>query len=252
MMQTKMDSTQPTPALDIQQLAKSYGKLHVLQPLNLTLARGECFGLVGKNGAGKTTLIKCLLDFCAIDGGAIQILGIPHSENRARRSLAFLPESFLPPHALTGRDFLQYMLALRALSYVEAQACALCTALDLEPQALARPARSYSKGMTQKLGLAACFLSQAELFVLDEPMSGLDPQARALLKRQLALLKQAGKTVFFSSHVLADVEEICDRMAILHEGRLAFIGTPAECRAHYRADTLEAAYLSCIGVEIPV
>lgn len=242
-----MDSPNLTPALEIQQLAKNYGKLPVLQPLNLTVQRGECFGLVGKNGAGKTTLIKCLLDFCDIDGGAIHILGTPHHENRARKPLAFLPESFLPPHALTGRDFLQYMLALRELPYDEEQAQAMCSALDLDPQALSRQARSYSKGMTQKLGLAACFLSQAELFVLDEPMSGLDPKARALLKRQLALLKQAGKTVFFSSHVLADVEEICDRMAILHDGQLAFIGTATGCREQYQANTLEEAYLACIG-----
>ena len=242
-----MDSAMTTPALDIQQLAKHYGKLRVLHPLTLTVARGECFSLVGMNGAGKTTLIKCLLDFCDIDDGQIRILGMPHTETRARRPLAFLPESFLPPHSLTGRDFVQYMLALRELPYSEDAARALCAALDLDAQALDRQARSYSKGMTQKLGLAACFLSQAELFVLDEPMNGLDPKARALLKRQLATLKQAGKTVFFSSHVLADVEEICDRMAILHEGRLVFIGTPAECRANYRADTLEAAYLAAIG-----
>jgi len=247
-----MHSPQLTPALDIQQLAKNYGKLPVLQPLDLTVQRGECFGLVGKNGAGKTTLIKCLLDFCDLDGGAIKILGIPHHEHRARRPLAYLPESFMPPHALTGRDFLQYMLSLRELPYVEQQALAMCVALDLDPQALTRQARSYSKGMTQKLGLAACFLSQAEIFILDEPMSGLDPNARALLKRQLAQQKQAGKTVFFSSHVLADVEEICDRMAILHDGTLAFIGTPPECRANYQAGTLEQAYLACIGAEATI
>ena len=235
------------PALDIQQLAKHYGKLRVLHPLTLAIQRGECFGLVGMNGAGKTTLIKCLLDFCDIDGGAIRILGTPHTETRARQPLAFLPENFLPPHSLTGRDFVQYMLALRELPYTEDATRALCAALDLDAQALDRQARTYSKGMTQKLGLAACFLSQAELFVLDEPMSGLDPKARALLKRQFAALKLVSKTLFFSSHVLADVAEICDRMAILHEGRLAFIGTPAECRASYQADTLEEAYLACIG-----
>ena len=242
-----MDSPAPTPALDIQQLAKNYGKLPVLQPLNLAVQRGECFGLVGKNGAGKTTLIKCVLNFCDINGGAIRIFDIPHNENRARSPLAYLPENFLPPHALTGRDFLKYMLALRELPYVEDQAQALCVALDLDPQALGRQARGYSKGMTQKLGLAACFLSQAELFILDEPMSGLDPKARALLKRQLALLKQAGKTVFFSSHVLADVEEICDRMAILHDGKMAYIGTTSDCRAQYHGATLEQAYLAAIA-----
>lgn len=235
------------PALEIDRLAKRYGKLPVLESLTLSVARGECFGLVGMNGAGKTTLIKCLLDFCDIDGGQIRIFDVPHRETRARRPLAYFPESFLPPHSLTGRDFVKYMLALREQPYDEAAARAMCAALDLDAQALDRQARSYSKGMTQKLGLAAVFLSQAELFILDEPMSGLDPKARALLKRQFAALKLAGKTLFFSSHVLADVEEICERMAILHAGQLRFIGTPAECRAQYQADSLEAAYLAAIA-----
>jgi len=234
------------PALNIDRLTKRYGKLPVLESLTLSVTRGECFGLVGMNGAGKTTLIKCLLDFCDLDGGEIRVFDVPHRETRARRSLAYLPESFLPPHSLTGRDFVKYMLALREQPYDEAAARAMCIALDLDEQALDRQARNYSKGMAQKLGLAAGFLSQAELFVLDEPMSGLDPKARALLKRQFAALKLAGKTLFFSSHVLADVEEICDRMAILHAGRLRFIGTPAECRAQYQTDTLEAAYLAAI------
>jgi ABC-2 type transport system ATP-binding protein len=121
------------------------------------------------------------------------------------------------------------------------------TALDIDPAALTRLARTYSKGMTQKLGLAACLLSDASLFVLDEPMSGLDPKARALVKRQLAALKSEGKTMFFSSHVLADVEELCDRMGILHGGELRFVGMPSDCRAQYRAATLEDAYLSCIA-----
>ncbi|MBI5750699.1 MAG: ABC transporter ATP-binding protein [Hydrogenophilales bacterium] len=236
-----------TPALEIDRLAKRYGKLPVLESLTLTVTRGECFGLVGMNGAGKTTLIKCLLDFCDIDGGQIRIMGTPHRETRARKPLAYLPESFLPPHSLTGRDFVKYMLALREQPYDEPAARAMCAALDLDAQALDRQARSYSKGMTQKLGLAAGFLSQAELFILDEPMSGLDPKARALLKRQFAAFKQSGKTLFFSSHVLADVEEICDRMAILHAGQLRFIGTPDECRGQYQTDTLEAAYLTCIA-----
>ena len=234
------------PALEIDHLTKRYGKLPVLESLTLSVTRGECFGLVGMNGAGKTTLIKCLLDFCDIDGGEIRVFDVPHRETRARRPLAYLPESFLPPHSLTGRDFVKYMLALREQPYNEAVTRAMCAALDLDVQALDRQARNYSKGMTQKLGLAAGFLSQAELFVLDEPMSGLDPKARALLKRQFALLKLAGKTLFFSSHVLADVEEICDRMAILHAGQLRFVGTPAECRAQYQADTLESAYLAAI------
>jgi ABC-2 type transport system ATP-binding protein len=234
------------PALSIEKLGKSYGKQVVLRGLSLDLRRGESFGLVGMNGAGKTTLIKCLLDFCAIDDGRIEILGVSHRETRARKPLAYLPENFMPPYYLTGRDFLKYLHALREQSYSEQAARAMFEALDLDASALDRIARNYSKGMTQKLGLAACFLSDADLFVLDEPMSGLDPKARALVKRRLAAIREAGKTLFFSSHVLADVEEMCDRMAILHEGELRFVGTPSACRESYGTETLEGAYLACI------
>lgn len=236
-----------TTALDITHLSKSYGTLSVLREVSLRVEAGETFGLVGMNGAGKTTLIKCLLDFCETNGGEISILGLPHTQTAARRPLAYLPESFLPPHYLTGREFVRYMQGLRELPYDEAATRAMFEALDLAPEALDRPARSYSKGMTQKLGLAACFLSDARLFILDEPMSGLDPKARALVKRQFAALKAAGKTLFFNSHLLADVEELCDRMAILHDGTLRFAGTPAACRAAHHADTLENAYLACIN-----
>jgi ABC-2 type transport system ATP-binding protein len=101
--------------------------------------------------------------------------------------------------------------------------------------------------MTQKLGLAACLLSGKSLHVLDEPTSGLDPKARALLKRELRILGRAGHTVFFTSHALADVEEICDRMAVLHTGRLRFSGTPGELKARYAKCSLEDAFLDCIA-----
>jgi ABC-2 type transport system ATP-binding protein len=235
------------PALSIQHLSKSYGRQPVLRDVSLDLQPGETFGLVGMNGAGKTTLIKCLLDFCAIDGGRIEILGLSHREPRARRPLAYLPENFLPPPYLTGAEFVKYILELRGEPYSDEAARAMFAALDIDPSALDRLARSYSKGMTQKLGLAACFLGEASLFLLDEPMSGLDPKARALLKRRLAAIKAAGKTLFFSSHVLADVEELCDRMAILHGGELRFVGPPADCRGQFAAASLEEAYLAAIA-----
>lgn len=236
-----------TPALHIVDLSKSYGRQPVLRGLSLELRAGESFGLVGMNGAGKTTLIKCLLDFCAIDNGRIEILGVPHLETRSRRPLAYLPENFLPPYYLSGREFVKYILDLRGEPYSEEATREMFAALDIDPAALDKLARSYSKGMTQKLGLAVCFLSEAALFVLDEPMSGLDPKARALVKRRLALAKQAGRSLFFSSHVLADVEELCDRMAILHEGELRFVGAPGDCRARYGSATLEEAYLAAIA-----
>ncbi len=101
--------------------------------------------------------------------------------------------------------------------------------------------------MTQKLGLAGCLLSRKDLYILDEPTSGLDPKARALLKQRLQELRSRGHTIFFTSHSLADVEEICDRMAVIHAGELRFCGTPAALRAQYAAQTLEAAFLASIG-----
>ena len=114
-------------------------------------------------------------------------------------------------------------------------------------RSLRLPVRAYSKGMTQKLGLAACFLSRKDLYILDEPTSGLDPRARALLKSQLRELKRQGRSVFFTSHALADVAEICDRMAVLHSGSVCFAGTPRALCEEYAGADLEQAFLRCIG-----
>ena len=235
------------PALRFQQVVKRYGPASVLRGVDLELQAGECFGLVGVNGAGKTSLIKCMLDFCTLDGGAIDIFGRPHSQPASRQPLGFVPERFTPPYYLTGADFIRYLLTLQGLDYDAGAVGAMTQALDLDPAALGRTVRSYSKGMTQKLGLAACLLARKPLYVLDEPMSGLDPKARALLKEQLRQLHRAGSTLFLTSHALADVDELCDRMAILHDGRVRFAGTPAECRGRYGAETLEQAFLACIA-----
>jgi ABC-2 type transport system ATP-binding protein len=234
-------------ALRFAQVEKRYAGVPALNRFSLEVRRGEFFGLVGVNGAGKTTLIKCLLDFCDADAGAIEIFSVPHSATAARARLAYLPERFNPPFYLTGRDFLRYMLKLYRAPYDESEVGRVFSALDLELSALDRPARSYSKGMTQKLGLTACLLSGKDLYVLDEPTGGLDPKARALLKGQLAALKRAGRTVFFTSHALADVAELCDRMAVLHAGQLRFAGTPLELAGRYGAPDLERAFLSCIA-----
>ena len=234
-------------ALRFSGVAKTYAGVPALSEFSLDVQRGEFFGLVGVNGAGKTTLLKCLLDFCEADGGGISIFGTPHRATAARARLAYLPERFNPPFYLTGRDFIRYMLELYRTPYDEARVRSLFGALDLELAALDRPARVYSKGMTQKLGLAACLLSGKDLYVLDEPTGGLDPRARALLKAELKALKRAGHTVFFTSHALADVAEMCDRMAVLHDGRLRFAGTPREMMARHQAPDLERAFLSCIA-----
>lgn len=234
-------------ALRFSGVEKRYARVPALSNFSLEVRRGEFFGLVGVNGAGKTTLIKCLLDFCDADAGAIEIFGAPHRSTAARAPLAFLPERFNPPFYLTGRDFLHYMCKLYRTRYEDAEVARMFGALDLELSALDRLARTYSKGMTQKLGLAACLLSGKDLYVLDEPAGGLDPKARALFKEELAALKRSGRTVFFTSHALADVAEMCDRMAVLHAGQLRFAGTPRELAARYGAPDLERAFLACIS-----
>jgi ABC-2 type transport system ATP-binding protein len=226
---------------------KSFGMAQILRDVNLAIVPGEFLGLAGMNGAGKTTLLKCMLDFCAVDAGEIQLFGLAHTQPRSRARLVFLPERFVPPYYLTGRDFLAFMLELQQRTYDAGEVQAMTAALDLDPSALAKPVRSYSKGMTQKLGLAACFLAQRDLYVLDEPMSGLDPKARACVKALLAKLRAAGRTLFFTSHALADIEQICDRMVILHQGVPYFAGAPRALCEHYGESSMEQAFLRCVG-----
>ncbi|HXZ97580.1 MAG TPA: ABC transporter ATP-binding protein [Burkholderiales bacterium] len=236
-----------THALQFIDVSKYFGTYAAVKGVGFSVEGGEYFALVGINGAGKTTLLKCLLDFCQTDAGMIEIFGTSHRLTISRKRLSFLPERFIPPFYLTGRDFLQYMLKLQGLPYDPAQVEDMFVALDLDMAALRLPVRAYSKGMTQKLGLAACFLASKELYVLDEPTSGLDPKARARLKTKFRDLRNQGRTLFFTSHTLSDVEEICDRMAIIHDGHLLFVGTPQQlCRLH-SASNLEQAFLSCIG-----
>ncbi len=224
----------------------SYGSVAALAGVDLSVAAGDAFGLVGANGAGKTTLIKCLLDLVAADAGEAEIFGVPARQARSRARLAYLPERFVPPHYLRGREFIASMLELGGERYSEDAALKLAEALELDRAALARPVRNLSKGMTQKLGLAACFLASRDLYVLDEPMSGLDPAARVAVKSLLGRLAAEGKTLFFTSHVLADVEELCASLAVLEAGRVRFRGSPAELAARYAEKNLERAFMRCL------
>ena len=234
-------------AIAITNISKSFGREQVLSGLSLAVKKGAYLGLIGKNGAGKTTLIKSILDFIALDSGSISIFGRPYLQTEARGSLAYLPERFTPPYYLSGQDFLEYMLRLYRQTYQPDVVENILITLDLEVAALKKPVRDFSTGMAQKLGLAACLLSKRQLLILDEPMSGLDPKARAHLKRHLLQLKRHGKTVFFSTHMLADAEALCDSVAILHDGNIKFMGSPLQCCETFARDDFEAAYLQCIG-----
>ena len=218
-------------------------------PVKVELAPGAAMGLVGANGAGKTTFIKCALDLCAADAGRVEIFGLDSRQAAARARLAYVPERFVPPYYLLGREFLAMTLELAGARLDRARAVALAAELELDPQALERPVRQLSKGMTQKLGLAACFLLQRDLYVLDEPMSGLDPAGRVAVKSVLARLNRGGSALLFTSHVLADVEELCSTITVLDHGAVRFRGAPAELCRHYGQDNLERAFLNCVRTD---
>jgi ABC-2 type transport system ATP-binding protein len=233
------------PIISFRGVSKTFGTVPVLRRVNFDVPSGASFGLAGENGAGKTTLMKCMLDFCHFDG-EIRLRGVPSSVPGSRACLAFLPERFNAPWFLTGREFIRAMLVLGRSQWNEERSRSLFADLGLAPAALERPVREFSKGMNQKLGLAACLLSQRELLVLDEPMSGLDPSARFRVKNILLRLKGEGRTVFFTSHSLADLEEICDHMAVLHGGAVAFSGPPSSLKERHGERSLERAFLKCI------
>jgi len=229
-----------------QKIVKKYAGKCVLDKVDLEIKPGEFFGLVGMNGSGKSTLIKAILDLISIDAGSITIQGCSHRMVASRKNIAFLPDRFSPPAHLRGQDFIQYMLRLHGSFCEQQQIANILDGLELDKSVMREPVNKLSKGMTQKLGLASCLLSGKSLLILDEPMSGLDPRARVLFKKQLAQLKQQGVTVFFSSHVLADVEEMADTMAVLHNSKIYFSGTPDNFKQQYHGDNVEQAYMNCI------
>jgi ABC-type multidrug transport system ATPase subunit len=227
-------------------ISKRFGERPALQSVTLSVPTGSIFGLIGLNGAGKTTLLKCLLDFTFPDSGDVSIFSLPASDAAARAPLAYLPERFVPPSYLTGLEYLQMMSRMYGITLDERRIDAAVAAIDLDPKLLSKRVGSYSKGSGQKLGIAAVLLSERNLLVLDEPMSGLDPRARAFLKAEIKATHARGATVLFSSHSLADIEELCDGFALLHEGQIRHVGNAAELCERTGAATLDTAFLKAI------
>lgn len=235
------------PAIELRGVDVAYGARAVARGVDLSVVPGQTFGLIGLNGAGKTTLIKAMLGLRAAQSGAIRVAGHAPGSPDAKAAAAYLPERFDPPWFLTGLEFLRFATRLYGARHDRATFVAQAERIALDPAALRRRAGTYSKGMRQKLGLLATLMTGCGILVLDEPMSGLDPLARATTKTLLADAKAAGRTVFLSSHILADLDEICDAVAVLHDGAIRFAGTPAGLRAAGGGASLEAAFLQFIG-----
>ena len=232
------------PALGVHGVSVFYGRRRVLESIDLEVAPGEIFGLIGLNGVGKTTLIKTILDLAQAASGNVSIFGLDSRQPASRKAIAYLPEHLQPNRNLKGREFIDLSLAYFGvrLRDVEEQA----RSLALDPAALDRRMSTYSKGMVQKAGLLATLLSERPLLILDEPMTGLDPRARILLKDRLLAFRRDGGAVFFSSHILSDIDEICGRVGVIHDGRILFSGTPEAMRQRFGASNLERAFLAAV------
>ena len=196
-------------------------KKQVLKGVSLAVEEGEIYGFLGPNGAGKTTSIKCLLGLLFPDAGSVELFGDPGPTLAARRRLGYLPEQpYFYPH-LKGRELLEYFGRLFGLRGSEL--CTKCGDL-LELVGLGddgeKLTKQYSKGMLQRLGVAQSLINDPDLVILDEPMTGLDPIGRREVKDLIMSVKARGATVFFSSHILADAEALCDRVGLLVNGRL--------------------------------
>ncbi|PSB06830.1 multidrug ABC transporter ATP-binding protein [filamentous cyanobacterium CCP2] len=203
-------------------------KVVTLQDCSLQIYKGETFGLLGPNGAGKTTLLKILLGIIRPTGGSGWLLGKPLGDRSVKQRLGYLPENPYFYDYLTGWEFLRYAADLFQIPY-EVQRRRIPELLELvglaQSAAKRKQLRQYSKGMLQRVGMAQALINDPEVVFLDEPMSGLDPLGRYQIREIILSLKGQGKTIFFNSHVLSDVEKICDRVAILARGELLCVGS---------------------------
>ena len=215
-------------------LAKHYGRVHALEDVTLDVRQGEIFGFLGPNGAGKSTLIRLLLGYLHPTAGRGSVLGldIVRDSVAIRRRSGYLPGGIALDDGLSGLRLLDDLAALSGRPPV--RRAAICEKLELTDRVLRRPIRDYSRGMRQKLGIVQALQHDPELAILDEPSEGLDPLMQRAFYEVLEGVRAAGRTVFFSSHVLSEVERVCDRVAIVRAGRLVALEDVAVIRAQRR------------------
>jgi ABC-2 type transport system ATP-binding protein len=204
-------------------------EVEVLKGLSFSVARGEIFGFLGPNGAGKTTTIKAITDIITPDAGTITVCGLPHTSFEAKRRVGFMTESPYIYRHLTGREFLRFCGDLLSIERAELERRIRHVLDEVRMSAAGdRAMGNYSKGMLQRVTLAQALLGEPELLILDEPMSGLDPVGRRDVRDIILAQAAGGVTVFFSSHIIPDVEALCDRVAIVVDGRVQALGTVRE------------------------
>ncbi len=231
----------------INNLSKEYytgsGVVYAVRNLTLSVARGGVFGFLGPNGAGKTTTMKMLVGLAEPTSGEILIGGGSPAEIAVRRNFGFMPESPSFYLYLTGFEFLRFIADIFSLKDCRVRINEILATVGLLG-AEDRQIRTYSKGMLQRLGLAQALINEPDTLFLDEPLDGLDPLGRAEVKKIFNTLRDKGKTIFFNSHILSDVAELCDTVGIIDGGDLVAIGTPTDLSRGYR--DLEDAFVHVI------
>ncbi len=236
-------------AIEVKGLTKYYKqkrrKIKALNSISFEVYKGEIFGFLGPNGAGKSTTIKIILDLIRPDKGDVFICGINSRDPSCRSKLGFLPENPSYIDTLSGKQLLEFSAKMHGFEDIKDKVLELLKEFDLL-DAKDRMIRKYSKGMIQKIGFASVLIFDPEILILDEPMSGLDPIGRFLFKKKFKELKERGKTIFFSSHILPDVEDLCDRVAIINKGEIVKILRLEELKSVYKEKNLEELFVKVV------
>jgi ABC-2 type transport system ATP-binding protein len=229
-----MEGTASTVVISTRSLTKHYGAVKALTDLTLEVRKGEIYGFLGPNGAGKSTMIRTLLGYHHATRGTASVLGLDTTTQSVeiRRLTGYLPGGIALYDSLTGEQVLDYLVELQGRE--PRRRAELCDRLELPGSVLRRRVRDYSRGMRQKIGVVQALQHDPELAILDEPTEGLDPLMQHAFYRLLDDLRREGRTVFFSSHILSEVERLCDRVAIIRAGRLMAIHDVGELLARRR------------------
>ena len=209
--------TTQEPAILIENLEKSYGDVQAVRGISMRIERGEIFGFLGPNGAGKTTTIRCMLDVIRPTAGSIQVLGLDAQRDAyaLHQRIGYLPGDVRLPGRMTGKQVIDYFASLQGR-----EPTLLSKLVERFEVELKRPLKGYSKGMRQKIGVVLAFMCDPDVLILDEPTSGLDPLLQRVFNEFLLEEQARGKTIFMSSHILSDVEKVCQRVAVIRSGEL--------------------------------
>ena len=240
--------------LTITNLTKSYANSEVkaVDNISLELKKGEIFGFLGPNGAGKSTTIKCIVGILNMTEGDVSVCGesMRKSPLKAKKHIGYVPDQHTIYDKLTGMEYVNFMADMYDVSIAERETRVPYLAEKFNmTEALSRPIKSYSHGMKQKISVICALIHDPDLWILDEPLTGLDPQASFELKSMMREHADKGKTVFFSSHVLEVVEKVCDRVAIINHGKIIAVVDVKQLSDEGK--TLEGYFLSITGENLP-